>query len=264
MPDALAERIGARIDAAIAGADRPALLFVSGAQGIGKSTALAKLAAAGAGRIAALSIDDFYLPAARRRAIARSVHPLCATRGPPGTHELALLAAVLDRLLDPREAAPVVAPVFDKARDDRAPEGAWRRLAPAPAAVIVEGWLMGAEPDPEAPHDAPLNAVEAEDAGGVWRAWVEAHLAEDYRALWDRADAFVHLDAPSFDAVLAWRTQQEETTLALPPGALPAERAAWLTRFVQHFERVTRRMLAGRRRAGLAIAVDQNRRPSPF
>ena len=35
------------------------------------------------------SLDDVYLPASYRRLIAQSVHPLFATRGPPGTHDLA-------------------------------------------------------------------------------------------------------------------------------------------------------------------------------
>jgi D-glycerate 3-kinase len=244
--------------------DHPPLLLMSGAQGVGKSTALTWLEKATDGHVAILGIDDFYLTAADRAVLARDIHPLCATRGPAGTHDLVLLHQVLDQLLDPDDTAPIAVPVFDKALDDRAPKNAWRTLHAAPRAVILEGWLMGAEPDLSAPGDPPLNLVEAEDPEGVWRAWQEAHLSEDYSALWDRAGAFLHLDAPSFDVVLRWRIQQEEGTLGFAPGTLPPERVAWVARFIQHYERVTRRMLAGNRRPGTVIAVDENRVPSPF
>ena len=60
---------------------------------------------------AAVSLDDFYLTRARRHALARTVHPLLATRGVPGTHDLPLL---LDVLLRVRSGRPVRLPVFDK------------------------------------------------------------------------------------------------------------------------------------------------------
>ena len=37
-----------------------------------------------------LSLDDLYLPKAERLRLARDVHPLLATRGVPGTHDVAL------------------------------------------------------------------------------------------------------------------------------------------------------------------------------
>lgn len=260
-PSQLARRIDAWLSEQLSRAQNSPVLFISGAQGAGKSTALAEIAKRRP-EVVVLGIDDFYLPAAARAALARDVHPLCATRGPAGTHDLPLLLQVLEHLTG--GSGPVSVPVFEKARDDRAPESAWRKIEGWPSAVIVEGWLMGAAPDPSASAAPPLNAVEAEDDRGVWRAWQEAHLANAYAMLWDRADAFLHIDAPSFDTVLAWRIQQEETTLGLAPGTLPPEREAWVARFIQHYERVTRRMLSGLRRRGAKIAVDQNRTPSPF
>ena len=66
---------------------RPAIVGVAGSQGSGKTTLVAAYAAAHP-RIAHFSLDDVYLPASYRRLIAQSVHPLFATRGPPGTHNL--------------------------------------------------------------------------------------------------------------------------------------------------------------------------------
>ena len=237
-------------------ATTPQLLFVSGAQGIGKSTALTQITAGSDGKIVALSLDDVYLTKAERMQLAREVHPLFATRGPPGTHDLGLLHRVLDDLLTPGPQSETLLPVFDKARDERAPRENWRKVCGRPDVVIVEGWLMGVSPDPSAPQAPALNAVEAEDAGGTWRAWQERCLAGEYARLWDRADGFLHLDAPGFETVLDWRMQQEEGNLGQPGQRLSDARAAWVARFIQHYERLTRRMLAGHRRPGAAIKVN--------
>ena len=76
--------------------DGPPILGIAGSQGSGKST-LAKAVAERFGG-ASLSLDDVYLTKAERAAMAARVHPLFATRGPPGTHDLGLLNRLLDRL----------------------------------------------------------------------------------------------------------------------------------------------------------------------
>ena len=79
--------------------ERPAyvpLIAISGAQGSGKSTLTTR--AARDLSCAALSLDDVYLTRAERAALAARIHPLFAVRGPPGTHDLALLDTVLTRL----------------------------------------------------------------------------------------------------------------------------------------------------------------------
>jgi len=87
------------------GAKRPLLVAVNGCQGSGKTTVcdyLAALLEADHGcRVVALSLDDFYLTRAQREVLARSVHPLLATRGVPGTHDMQLLEQTLEALLAP-------------------------------------------------------------------------------------------------------------------------------------------------------------------
>ncbi len=241
-------------------AARPPLLMISGAQGIGKSTALTALAAQETPRIAVIGLDDVYHTQSARRQLAETVHPLCETRGAPGTHDLALLDDTLNALLAASNTSRTLIPRFDKRTDDRAPRAQWSSFAGRPDAIILEGWLMGVDGDPAAPGAPGLNALETgEDATGLWRSWQEDHLARDYGALWDRADSFLHLDAPSFEIVLRWRVQQEESTLGLPSGLLPPERRLWVARFIQHYERLTRRMLTGHRRKGDVIQVDDAR-----
>ena len=258
----LAALVHGWIDQQIAASDAPPVLMISGAQGIGKSTALRAIAARPAPRVAVLGIDDYYLPADARQHLAREVHPLCATRGPPGTHDLALLHQSLAALQDAPAGRAVAVPRFAKPADDRLPRSAWASIPARPDAIIVEGWLMGVASDPAAPQAPPLNPLEAqEDRQGTWRAWQEAALAGDYTGLWDRADAFLHLRAPSFAVVAAWRSQQEESNLGLAAGSLPPERRAWVARFIQHYERLTRRLLAGHARSGAVIALDTARKP---
>lgn len=210
--------------------------------------------------MAGASLDDFYLTRAERAALARAASPLFAVRGPPGTHDLALLAETVAALRAAGEGQTTRLPVFDKLADDRAAESAWRTFRGRPAAIVIEGWLMGALPDPASPGAAPLNAIEAADADGGWRAAQEAALAGPYAQLWDQADAFLHVAAPDFDCVLDWRLQQEAALWAAKGEALPDERRDWVAGFIQHYERLTRRMIAGGRRPGLDVYIDARRR----
>ena len=116
---------------------RAPVIGVSGCQGSGKSTLAALLVVLlrelmGL-RAINLSLDDFYLTQASREELARTVHPLLATRGVPGTHDVALALDTLNSLREPGE---VAIPRFNKAVDDRRPGEEWPRVA-APVDVIV-------------------------------------------------------------------------------------------------------------------------------
>src|SRR3546814_14971697 len=87
---------------------------ITGLQGTGKSTLAAQMAALAAGRgraVAVLSVDDAYLDHDQRARLAREVHPLLATRGPPGTPDVALACRTLDAL---RAGQTIALPRFDK------------------------------------------------------------------------------------------------------------------------------------------------------
>ena len=219
--------------------ERPFVLGLCGAQGSGKSTVAAVLVRRlrDSGTPAAtLSLDDLYLTLAERRALAHSVHPLFATRGVPGTHDVALGLAVLGAF-DRGEAFRL--PRFDKARDDRAPESQWEIVPPGLRVLVLEGWCVGARPQAPADLLPPINRLEAlEDPDGTWRTHANACLAGPYQHLFARLDALAMLAAPSFDVVLRWRTEQER---ALGEGA--GMDAPALARFVQFYERLTRHIL---------------------
>lgn len=256
----LLDAVGSLV-AAHARPDHIPLIGIAGAQGSGKTT----LARAAAERFSAahLSLDDVYLTRAERRTLAREAHPLFAVRGPPGTHDLALLEATVAalRAAGPDSRTPL--PAFDKLADDRAPEASWLVFNGRPVAVLVDGWCLRATPQAEADLTLPVNALEAEqDVQGRWRGAANAALAGPYAEAFARFDAVLFLKAPSFDAVLDWRCEQEAGLMGLPPADLPDERRAELVVFIQGFERITRHMLAGGTRAEVTIVLDKDRRPS--
>ena len=235
---------------------RPVLIGVSGVQGSGKSTLCVQLeeALGTAGLAAAtLSLDDLYLTRAERLSLGQTQHPLFVTRGVPGTHDLALADTVITRLLS--GTGPISIPRFDKAVDDCAPEPAWPVVSAPLDVLLFEGWCIAATPQAESALAAPVNALEAdEDPDGSWRRAVNAALADGYRLLFARIDLLIMLRAPDFSAVRAWRQQQEDA-LRAARGADAGMDAAALGRFIGHFERVSRHMLAAPPPPG-AIIVD--------
>jgi D-glycerate 3-kinase len=216
---------------------RPMCVAIAGAQGSGKTT-LARvltdeLARCGISAVAC-SLDDFYLTRAQREALAQTVHPLFVTRGVPGTHDVELCLRVLDDVTR----RPTAMPVFDKGLDDRVERGGWPVVGPVQV-VVIEGWCLGARPQPPEDLVAPINDLERdEDPEGRFRRSVNDALARRYQDLFERFDKLVFLQVPDFDAVAAWRGQQE---LQIPPARRMTQ--AQLRRFVAHYERLTRWMI---------------------
>lgn len=268
---ALADRLHRPLAARIAGwtaeARAPLVVGICGPQGSGKSTLTALVAGLLAARglkIATLSIDDLYLTKAERKRLAREVHPLLATRGVPGTHDPALGLSVLDALGRP---GPVALPRFDKAADDRAPLTGWPRVEGPVDVVLLEGWCVGARPQPVARLAEPINALErVEDPDGTWRGFANAALAGPYAPLFARLDRLVLLTAPDFSVVRAWRGQQEARLRArlAAEGRDPAlaMTEAALDLFVAHYERLTRWIAEDLPAAAdVVVALDERRWP---
>ena len=234
------------------------LIGVAGAQGSGKTT-LARAAAARLGA-AQFSLDDVYLDRAARRALAETIHPLFATRGPPLTHDLGLMARTVAALRAAGPGARTLLPAFDKRADAPADAADRPVFAGRPNAILIDGWCLGATPQAEAALIAPVNALEREqDPDGVWRRWVNAALAGDYAAAFAAFDAILFLAAPTFEVVLDWRCEQEAGLLGTAPDALPAGDRARIADFILGFERLTRSMLAGGVRAAVVVALDRDR-----
>lgn len=240
--------------------DRPPLIAVVGAQGCGKTT----LARAAADRFGAarISIDDVYLTRAERESMAREVHPLFVTRGPPGTHDLGLLHQLIDTLSAAGPDDETRIPDFDKRGDDRRPVKDWRVFRGRPSAILIDAWCLGAVPQEAADLAEPVNSLEADrDPDGRWRRTVNGHVGGAYADFIARFDAVLFLKAPCFDVVLDWRCQQEADLLGVAPADLPAAERERLARFIQSFERITRHMLEGGVKANVVVQLDRNRLP---
>lgn len=270
---ATAAWVGSRCNAA----QRCLVIGINGTQGSGKSSMVALLAQAlvtGFGlRPALLSIDDLYLTRAERRRLAAERHPLLATRGVPGTHDVDLGVATIKALCAAGEGEQVAIPRFDKATDDRRPVEESATVTGPFDVVLFEGWCVGTLPQNGAVLRQPINALEAnEDADGRWRGYVNEQLARPYRRLFGLLDALVLLQAPSFDCVFAWRQEQEQklagfvqaqsskapTSGVQAPGLMDDDA---LRRFISHYERLTRHNLQTLpERADLVLLLDDRRR----
>jgi len=258
-----------RIHAALSAARAPLVVGICGAQGSGKTTlavALAAMLEAEGVAVATLSLDDLYLTRAERQKLAREVHPLFATRGVPGTHDMALGLETLDAL---KCGKAVPLPRFDKGNDDRAATETWRSAPEETQVLLLEGWCLGALPqDPVALAD-PVNALEAgEDPEHLWRSHANKALAGPYQALFAQIDLLVLLAAPGWDVVAKWREQQEAELRTT--GAARAMSPAEVQRFIQHYERLTRWILEEMpARADLVVQLSEERKvlalspPSP-
>lgn len=251
------DRIATATRSWLAGTDGPLILGLCGAQGSGKSTlavGLKALMEQEGCATAILSLDDLYLSGTRRSELARTVHPLFRTRGVPGTHDAARGIAILDAA---KAGKPLCLPRFDKGRDEPCPQ---EEAAGPVDLLIFEGWCVGARPQPEGDLAIPVNALERqEDHGGVWRGHVNRQLQHIYADLFARIDRLVLLAAPDYSVVRDWRGQQEEALRTA--GASRAMDAAQIDRFVQHYERLTRHVLADMPDyADLTLLLDTQRR----
>ncbi len=252
----LSEDIAERYDG------RPLIVGINGAQGSGKSTlckVLEVLLVEHNQRAVTLSLDDHYLTRAERQAMAKDEHPLFATRGVPGTHDVALGESILDALTARR---PVAFPRFDKASDDRLPAG--KPVETRADVILFEGWCVGAAPQPAEALREPVNRLEAEeDADGTWRREVNRRLATDYAGLFGRIDLLVMLKVPDFAAVRAHRLLQERKLGARNPAGHAVMDEAALDRFLAHYQRLTEWMLGEMpARADIVVEIGRDQRPA--
>ncbi len=228
----------------------PLFLGINGAQGTGKSTLADFLRVASTAmfdwNVAVLSLDDFYYTREERAALASDVHPLLMTRGVPGTHDTVMLAQCLSELRRVRRSEEVSLPRFDKAIDDRACDSMWPVVSGPIDLVILEGWCVGSQSQTEGDLREAINELErGEDCDGTWRRYANDQLRAHYAAIFDQLDMLVFLKAPSFDAILHWRLEQElklaEKSHADSAGLMNKDD---IMRFIQFYERLTRVNLA--------------------
>ena len=245
-------------------AEGPLVVGLCGCQGSGKSTLatfLKLLLDWKTQATAILALDDLYLTMQQREKLAREIHPLLATRGVPGTHDIALGLETLQRLrnADPCSRTPL--PAFEKARDDRKSRKDWPVYNGRPAFILFEGWCVDARPQAPAALCKPVNRLESEsDPDRIWRAYVNSQLAGPYRDLFAPIDVLIFMQAPTFDCVHRWRGLQEMKLRRSERGGAVMN-SKELKNFIMHYERLTRWMLEempGRADILLPLGTDQH------
>lgn len=251
-------------------ANRPLIIGVNGSQGSGKSTLTAfikeYLTQLHKLNVAVISLDDFYYSQSIRQELADQVHPLLKTRGVPGTHDTKQLAQVLSSL---KKGQSIRLPRFNKATDNPEPFSNWPKADENVDVAILEGWCLGCTAQPKDQLIAPINALEEnEDQNGVWRAYANTKLKQDYQPLYELFDFWLMLKAPAFSAVSDWRKQQESKLKAsFEPnqdtnGIMTAPE---IERFIQHFQRLTELGLRRLpRNMDLTLALDHSRTITAF
>ena len=227
------------------------IIGINGCQGSGKSTLADYLCT----RITSefnvtavpLSLDDFYLTKAQRQKLSQDIHPLLATRGVPGTHDVDLAIDTINRLKTSKNTHITR---FDKSTDDRVAKADSSSIQGPVGLIVIEGWCFGAESVHQQELLEPSNDLERQyDTDGVWRQYVNSALAGDYQTLFNMADRLVMLAAPSFDRVFQWRLEQEQKLIE----ALTLHKNERLTsntmneeeieHFIGYFQRITEHCL---------------------
>ncbi|MEM0515544.1 kinase [Pseudoalteromonas sp. YIC-827] len=247
---------------------RALFVTINGAQGSGKSTLADYLAChlreEGGLNVCACSLDDFYYSQTQRKELAQRVHPLLATRGVPGTHDIARLHRLVDEVRQGQ--APLSVPRFNKAMDEPSDPGEWQHFSRPIDVLIIEGWCVGTPPQSEEALQVPINVLEQElDADGRWRRYVNTCLAQDYQPVFADADISIMLKAPSFDAVLTWRWQQEQKLIARVGHTAHTMSKAQVADFISYFERLTRHALAQLpHRTQVVLELDLERRITAY
>ena len=261
----LLDRVAAAVEGWRSNLGKPLVVGLCGAQGSGKTTLAEnlkrRLEGEGA-KAAILSLDDLYLSRDARRALAEKVHPLLATRGVPGTHDVDLGINVLDAL---RAGRDTILPRFNKAADDVFPPHQWFAVTGAVDVVLFEGWCIGAIAQPVAELVEPVNSLERDgDADGVWRAYVNQQLAGPYAQLFTRMDRLIFLAAPNFTIVYTWRLQQEHELRRRSDVDASVKTCvmtdAQVSDFIQYYQRLTEYILREMPlRADITLRLDATR-----
>ena len=236
----LAERIFSQFSKS----SRPYFVGINGCQGSGKSTLTdyigEYLTKTHKLNIVVMSLDDFYFTGEKRQELSRDIHPLLATRGVPGTHDMAMLENTLIKLKAKETGFTI--PRFNKATDEPYPQEQWQVIEKPIDIILLEGWCWGVKPQTAEQLISPVNELELKhDKNGAWRNYVNQQLQQYYQPLYAQMDFWLALQAPSFDCVYKWRLEQEEKLKANNQGLSNSKimQSDGILNFTQYFQRLS-------------------------
>ncbi|MEG4231921.1 glycerate kinase [Microcoleus sp. Pol11C3] len=244
-----------QLSAAKQSLNRPLIQGILGGQGTGKTT-LCQVLRLILGKLGystvSLSLDDLYKTYADRQQLQKA-DPRLIWRGPPGTHDIDLGIAVLDKLRgsQTRDLAALDNPKSDALKPDlinknieiprfnkSAYGGAGDRSQPEIISgadiVLFEGWFVGVNPVAddklnEFLADAPFPISTEGDCQFARDMNVKLH---DYLPLWNRLDRLMVLYPQDYRISQVWRNQAEREMMAAGKSGMSE---AEINRFVEYF-----------------------------
>jgi len=213
-------------------------IMIAGSQGSGKSS-LALLISEYLKKYylkscVIISLDDFYISKNNRLKIAKKIHPLFATRGVPGTHDIELLQKKLQKLNN--KDFPVYLPIFDKTTDSR--KKSYKKITKADI-IILEGWCVGAKPITDKFLYKDINNLEKfKDPQLIWRKNYNGYLYL-YQKIFSKFNYFIYLQFNNWKNVIEWKYKQE---LRLRNKTKDPLLKKYLSEFIQYYEKISRWM----------------------
>ena len=127
--------------------EKPYFICFTGGQGSGKTTLsffIQKVLNEVLQRPAmGFSIDDIYKSQEERRALAKTIHPLCYIRGVPGTHDINMGLDLIDQLTNANQDTEIKIPSFCKPEDRHYPIEDWPVYIGRPDFIFFDAWCGG-------------------------------------------------------------------------------------------------------------------------
>ena len=222
-------------------------LGLSGGQGSGKTTVVKILKIIlkkfFKRKIHVSSIDDFYKTLKDRNKMSYTAHPLFKTRGVPGTHDINLIKKFF-YFIKRKNFKKTKLPKFDKSIDDRLKKKYWFNVKERPEIVILEGWCVGAQPQPNFLIKKPINILEKyEDQDLIWRKHVNEKLKREYKKLFAMIDCYIFMKIPNFNMVFKWRLLQENKLRKVLRYKKKIMSYNEIKRFIMFYQRITLQMV---------------------
>ena len=136
--------------------------------------------------------------------------------------------------------------------------------------MLFEGWCVGATPQTDEQLKAPINQLERdEDPDEIWRRHSNDALRQHYQTLFNKLEVLLLLKVDTMHRVFQWRRLQEHklAETARESGAdmstLSVMSDAEVDRFIMHYERLTRWILAEMpARAAIVFSLDETHNPA--
>ena len=113
-----------------------------------------------------------------------------------------------------------------------------------PQIVILEGWCIGAQPQPNKLIKKSINILEKnEDKKLIWRKHVNNMLKNEYKKIFSIIDHYIFMKIPNFNMVFKWRLLQESKLKKKSHFKKKIMSYNEIKRFIMFYERITLQMI---------------------